>query len=458
MYEAINVVLLVIQILMFAHAIRRLSRRIIDFGAILVMMYTIWYVPIIYDMLIGDQHFESAYRNLMAIYSQYFVYDVATITKFNCITTFIMLAFELGYSMKCTNSQITFVYRTDQEIRKNRYLFIQCFILALWLLLEVRGYFMFGGSLRSFISTTRKDMYGSEIVEALATKLPIILFANSLYYNSTKGVKKLGIIYWVIIIISSLQTHQRREMIANFLFAVILYVSYRATLNNLKTGNTATINRRVKKYIIVVFVAVLCMVPLFWFLRVYDNQVINRGVSQVVYTRSFFELLLTGSGVTGFPTLIIYDRFGEINGIHYYLRELLFTLESFIPRSLFPGKMKALNIFIRDSLGVSNNLSMFYINELYFTYWLFSIPISFIVGLLFSKFYNRFINGTSFEDKVFMAFFLSNIIKLFKNGLSSFLISTVFLSIFIVLDFSFLGIAERIRASNGKIILSRRVQ
>lgn len=455
MHEEINILLLLIQILIFVHALRRLNQKITDFGAIFVIMYSVWYVPIIYDMLTGGRYFESAYRNLLLIYSDYFVYDAALLTKLNLITTLIMLAFELGYSSQYKKNTFTFTFRTNDEIRKKKYLIAQAVILGIWLLLEVRGFFMAGVSFRAFFSSTRKNMYGSEIVETLILKLPIILFANFLYYSASQKRKKIGLIYWLLIAIAALQTNQRREMISDFLFAIILYISYYATIKK-ETGNAAfNINRRVKKYVIVVFVAVLCMVPLFWYLRVYSNQVINLGATSVKFTRSFGELLFSGSGVTGFPTLIIYKKFGEENGISYIFRELLFTLEAFIPRSLFPGKMKALNIFIRDTLGVSNNLSMFYINELYYTFGVLSILVSFIVACVFSKLYNNFTNRSTFEGKFYMAFFLSNIIKLFKNGLSSFVISTVFLSILIMLDFSYLGIAEHVRILGNKIIIRK---
>ncbi len=456
MYVIINILLLLSQIILLVKAVHRLSRKITDFGAIFIIIYSIWYVPIIYDLLTGGRFFGSAYRNLMQIYSYYFVYDTSLLTQLNLVTTLIMVAFEIGYSSQCSYESVNFTFQTEHKINERKYILAQGVILIVWLLLEIRGFIKSGISVSAFFSSTRKDIYGSEIVHNLVLKLPIVLFGNSLYYNATKNIKKIGIWYWAIIIVAAFQTSQRREMISDFLFSIILFVSYNATLMKKNGGNSLKINDKVKKSVIVVFMVALCMVPLFWYLRVYSNQVINHGATHVEFSRSFLELLLSGSGVTGFPTLIIYKRFGEENGINYIFRELIFTLESFIPRSIFPGKMKATNILIRDTLGVSNNLSMFYINELYYTYWVFAIPISCAVGYILSKLYNKFTSSSSFEDKFYMAFFLSNIIKLFKNGLSSFAISTVFLMIIIYVDFSYLGIAEHSRNSKRYINNSGR--
>ena len=454
MIEFVNIVLLIVQILVFLHALSRLSKKIVDFGAIFVVMYSLWYVPIIYDLLLGGHVFESVYQNLLKVYAHFFVYDAALLTQLNLATTLIMVAFEVGYSTQCDKKPIQFTYQTSSSFREDRFLIAQGILFAIWLLLEVRGFFMSGASLKAFFLATKKDMYGSEIVRILVLKLPILMLGNALYYNATKNKKSYGIAYLVMIFVSSFQTNQRREMIANFLFVLILYICYFATLRKQKGLDAIIINKKIRRIVIVSFVAVLCMVPLFWYLRVFSNQY-AKGLTNVTFSRSFMELLLSGSGVTGFPTLIIYRQFGEEMGVSFYLRELFFTLESFIPRSLFPEKMTALNIFIRDSLGVSNNLSMFYINELFYTYGIFAFPVSFLVGHYLSKFYRRFIVGTTFADKFYMAFFLSSIIKLFKNGLSSFVISVVFFSILIFLDFSYLGIAEQIKISKRKLVLRK---
>lgn len=455
MYELINLPLFIVQIFIVVRAARFLSKKILDFGSIFELLYGIWYIPIIYDMLYGQRLFGYIYGSVIRNYIRYFTYDIATITKFNLITTLIMIAFELGYS-SCRNSiPVRFDFEIKKPINKNKYYFAQFALLALWAALEIRGFFRYGGSIAGFFSAINKDMYGSEIVEILMIKLPLFLFANFFYYNASLRRKKIGVIYWILVLLPAIQTHQRREMIANFLFAVIIYFSYYATIKNTYVNGSKKINRRVKKYMIVAFAVVVCMVPLLWFLRVHNNQILNKGVTEVVFTRSFMEVLFEGSGASGFPTLIIYDRFRAEHGMNFYLHQILFLFQSFIPRSVFPGKTSPINLIIRDSLGIDNNLSLFYINELYFTFGYFSALISFLVGRIFSKLYNRYTISSVFEDKLLMALFLSNIVNIFKNGLTSFLISTVFFAILLYVDLSYLGIAEKVRIQNGKIVINR---
>ena len=456
MYEAINIFLFFVQLIIFIRAIIRLSRKIIDFGSIFEMIYFVWYVPVIYDMLSGQRGFDYVYYAFNSLYAQYFTYTPASITKYNLITTLIMVAFEIGYSSVKTGNQISFTFNTNNNPSKRKYMFVQMILLSIWLFLEVRGFFRYGGSLRGFFSSTNKDMYGMEVIEMLINKIPLILFSNYFYYNAANHKKRIGIFYWIIVILPVLQTHQRREMIANFLFAVIVYLCYYATIKNFKTLDPGKISKRIKRYIVYAFVVVICAVPLLWFLRVHDSQVINRGATQVVYTRNFKEVLLEGSGASGFPTLITFVNYGKTNGITYYLRQLLYTLEAYIPRSIFSGKLSSLNIYIKQRIGVSNNLSMFYINELFYTFDILAIPISFVIGRFFSKAYNRFVISNSFEDKIMMALFLSNIIGFFKNGLSSFMISTSLVMILLLLDFSYYRIATNFSFVKGKIIIRKK--
>ena len=458
MYDLINLPLFFIQILIVLNAMRNLLKKILDFGSIFELLYGIWYIPIIYDMLFGRRMFGYAYESVTKNYSRYFIYDTVAITKFNLITTLIMVAFALGYSSYRDSKTVRFEYRIDRPINKYKYYFAQSVLFSFWAVLEIRGFFKYGGSIAGFFAATKKDMYGSEIVEILIVKIPLLVFANYFYFNASIRRKKIGIIYWILVLFPAIQTHQRREMIANFLFAAIVYFSYYATTKNVSTIDSQILNRRMKKYMVIVFFAVVCMVPLFWFLRVHDNQVINKGVTEVKYTRTFLEVLLFGGGATGFPTLIVFDVFRMEHGVNFFFHNILFLLQSFIPRRLFPGKTSPINLIIRDMLGINANLSSFYINELYFTFGLFSILISFLIGRVFSKLYNRYTSSLMFDDKLLMALFLANIVNLFKNGLVSFLIHTVFIVILFYADLSYLGISEKIRILKGKVIIKRRMR
>lgn len=454
----INTILAVFQIGIFLNAIRSLKKCILDFAAIVELLYCIWFVPVVFDMMAGTNIFSYVYKitrefNLSTSLQQ--------ITFFNFISFLIIVSFEAGYRLfRPANKELSFKYEVQGSVFYSNFYIVQAAIFVLWVYLEFTAFRNYDGSLRLFLSASRKTgIYSSFYIKNLIMYLPLVLLTNymlsRLYQKQKLGA---GVIKYLIIVVAAiLPTGQRREMISILIFVAIILVLFNQTSKiqhetqkkhyeededvDKDESERGTIRRLIKKLkfqIILILGMCAAAIPFFWILRWRDNQIQNIGYVSGE-ARGILELIF-GSGATGFPTLIAIDNYCSATGTNFYLRNVLYLLQVAIPRSIL-GDMKigALTEFVQQSLGTSSNLSIFYVGDLYFTFGIFGVVVSFLTGYFLSKVYNKWLYKNNFRAMVYALVVFSQIVTFFKNGLAEFLIKVVFLSLILLVDFKLLN-------------------
>lgn len=449
-----NFLLALAQGCLLIRAVRKLKNNILDFGAIFELLYIVWFVPVVYDMLSGGKIFLYVYKivrdyNIDASYS--------TLTYYNFVSTIIMGAFEIGYNWKRKKRRYEYVFDAEGSFSRRNYNIIQVALLIVWAFLATKSYLTYGGTVNSFLSVARKNgVYQSFYEKNIIVILPLLLFSNyvfSVIIQKKRFGIKLGI-YLLIILLSVLPTGQRREMITDFLFAaVVVVLGFYNNKFNRASKAIASVDDQIEKKnkirrrrrtlrngILLIFLIAVVSIPLLWYQRSIATQIQNRGFYIAGSTgRGVLEVIF-GSGATGFPTMLAVANYQAEHEVNFIFRNVLYFIESPIPRAILgDSKLESLTEFMQKTAYASGNLSLFYMGDIYFTFDLFGIIISFFVGYNISKYYNLFLCRKNLRFMFYSVILFSQIITLYKNGLAEFLIKIFLMGALFYISFKFIS-------------------
>lgn len=445
-----NILLAIVQALIAIRAVRKLRNNIVDFSAVFALVHIIWFFPVVYDVIMGRSVFLYVYKIVRDFDT---TASLEMITYYNAMATFIIVMFDAGYSVNRKKTSYSFVYSVRGGFKIKHYYIVQAVILTTCLFLVYRTYRNYGTSLQIFFSAARKKgLYSSFYEKNFIILLPLVLLTNyvikQMYFQKNIG---FGVVpYLLIILLSTIPTGQRREIINDALFAAILIILGR---NSIKASRVITRNaeesqaqiaktqtkkiiKRTRKIIIVILTLAILAIPYLWYQRTIMSHFQDTGYYKVNDLRSIMELLF-GSGASGYPTLLAIHNYEEANHVSFFLRNVLFFLQSPIPSKLI-GEMKLAPVteLMQQTYDTSGNLSLFYIGDIYFTFSVLSPIVSFFVGFFLERYYNRSLTANNVRYLVYAVILFSQLVTLYKNGLAEYLIKILFMGVLFIIDFS----------------------
>lgn len=429
----INIVAFFLQVIYLVRAIKKFNKNPIDFSALFAFLYIAFYSSAAWNYLFDLNLFKN----------EFFIYYEVFPTKFeassvNLISVIIMWAFEFGYSMKRV---VKAPIKRTLVINKSKMEFIQVLLIICWFMITIYGFKSYGGSLRLFFSPARKTIYTSGYLISLVVIIPTTLFTLNLVNDKISKYKKtiLTIFYSVMLMLTQISLGQRREIINGLIYIFIMLMLSRRIKNNAIFDIIN--NNMIRKKIISLGFLVILLVPILWYLRTYTTQV-QRGATEIVMpwkVRGWFELLF-GSSTTGFQTTFIIDDFTKQYG-EFWLHSIIFLITIVLPRSIFPWKLMTITKTMQFAFGIQGNLSLFYINDIYYNFGILSIIASFLFGYFLSKIYNMNLKSENLYSKAYAVILLSQIILLFKNGFAQYII--MIFQYFLVFKLSYIFIYRK---------------
>ena len=434
MYYSINIALLFLQIILLVDAIRKLQKDYLNFSSYFVLMYIILYVPVFWDIYLKKYYFNYTYK---IVYEFGMTTSNYIITKMNVICFLIILCFYLGFNVKIANKNHMNLFESKQRAKikflSNRYLILQLFLLIVWLLIILKSISNYEGNLLLFFSPSSKTVYSSSYIKCISFAISRLMFNLRICRDSIRyhKIKPSIIFYMAVILMSVVPTGQRREIIDAIIYILIVVIYVLNQQNHEKY-----FNKQMLKKIIKTLSFSLLFVIVLWYSRVYFTQLQNGNrLDNLFQIRSPFQILY-GSSATGYPTMLSMYKFFE-NSKMPYLRNVIYVLTSFIPRSIYASKLTPLTEYMQIKTGLDSNLSLFYTGDLYYTFGYFSVFVSFLFGVCLSKIYNQSKSKDNIRYSYISIFIFSKIILLFKNGLAEFIIIFVFSYIIIELGMKF---------------------
>jgi len=288
----------------------------------------------------------------------------------------------------------------------------------------------FSGDLLVFFSPSRKSLSLSGYERKLLFVAPCLLlyvFRFSQLYT-LKKFTVVGLFCLLIVFILG----QRRDIAALMLFFILL----------IKSDGLFNVRKSIKfQYRAALFFTTL--IPTLWYARSFFTQ-LGRGddIINPLSLRNPIELIF-GSSTTGFASYFLQQRHIDLGNIKlFHSLEQMFLVV--IPRSIYPDKPSTIPQVIKFSENDIGNISNFFINEAYMNFhgglFIFIAFLGVCFNTLFK--YSKDDNG-NFSG--FYLFCFANIILLFKNGWSDYIVTiTMFFALLIFIRV-FFGKLLRVR-------------
>lgn len=415
--------LIFLQLALLVRGFFRVKKYVFDmFGYIDIMFFIFFAIPS-WDLYAGTGYFVHRIAD-------YGVSAPPEVTlKYIAITTVVTILMEIGYSL---GSRGGGSYRGNRrllgiraETRYNGSLYSLAIgaLLILWLYFMYKSYRSFGRSLILFLMPSRKQAIASGFQEIMQTVLPELIFAMCVIRNwEKKNILKSALIPLLLVILAVFSNAQRREMIQGIIFCgLVLLIKYFNRIGA-KEGVDHTVKKKPwRKYVILGITAAAVLIPLLWYARNISNQISRGGIEENPFSLHSFSDLLFGSSTTGFDTTLVIDWYDNEYG-NLFLHCIRYFFSFWIPRSIYPGKPAQMTQLIKLVRGDWGNLSTFYVNDLYFSFKALSIVLVPTVGWLLSRIYNKASRSRDVAKVIFSAYMFSQIVLLFKNGVSVFFV------------------------------------
>lgn len=422
MLTDIKIFLLIIcQIFLCARGFIRIRKYVFDMCGYIEILFFIFFEMPALDLYFGTNLF------IHRIYDYGVYAEQETIIKYIIIMTAIMFLFDIGYQIGSGRISTLSDNKRLVDIEDNvlyftnTYIFITSILIFFWLYIMYIAYREFGQSLFLFLLPSRKRGEFSGALSLLQWVIPDIIFSLSIIRNWGKN-KVLGpsLFPLLMVLLTVSSSNQRREMIQGIVFCgLLLLIKYFKLLKD-RNGIEEFFRRKPwKRYAAIGVAVTVILIPLLWYVRNLSNQILRGGITVNPFSmHSFFDLIF-GSSSTGFDTTLIIDQFDQTRG-GLFGHCILFFFSFWIPRAVYPEKPLQITQMIKVARGDWGNLSTFMVNDLYFSFKGLSVIFVPLCGMLISKIYNKISFSKNIEDAVFSIYMFSQMILLFKNGVSVF--------------------------------------
>lgn len=433
----LNIILLFFQILILIWTMYNFKRNPLSFLNIFLFMYLIFYVPSIYDLYFDLGWLNHPYISMFGVNASKY-----ELTYFNCISTTIILSFIIGYRIsfkfsckhKLKNNNNSKLYPVKYFFNKSNFNIIKYTLLLIWFMSMVYAILSYNGNKLTFFMPSYKLAYANGYIEIIATTIPKVLFFMYICkqrIKKTQYLKCISFYFYCILMLLSVMCKGVRNDILTIM--IIIFVSILEDSINNYNIDKYFIRKQINKIsklgnkMILLGCILIILIPATWYLRTIFNQLVQGQEIIAPWTidgRKPLDILF-GSGSSGIETSLIlnyYDKFNIFRPFH----SLLFLLQVVIPRSIFPDKLMTIQLTLSNFIGIEGNLSVFFINDVYFSFKLLSPLFSFIIANIVSHIYEKSLATSCPWKSPYHIIMLSNIITFFKNGFANFTVDCIF--------------------------------
>ncbi len=417
--------LMILQIGLLVVGIVRIKKYVFDLCGYLDLLFFVFFAIPSWDLYFGVNNFGHQYVDFDVTVSQ------NTVMYYIAVTTMVAVLFDFGYSLGAKiisnkagegNNRLVDT-QAGAKCDVLIYLLIILPLVLLWLYIMYTAYKQFGRSLVLFLLPSRKSSNLSGVMGILQLVIPALVFSLSVIRNwHNNSIILPSLIPALMLLIAASSNNTRREIIHAIMFCGLLFLLKVFKNQREKKGKMIILKKKPwYKFIIVGIAMVAFLVPLLWYLRSYSTQLARGVVSVNPFSLHSFSDLLFGSSSTGFDTTLVVDAYDKTYG-GLFLHLIRFYLAFWIPRSINPNKLMQITQMVKAARGDWGNLSLFYINDLYFSFKALSILFVPLIGMLISVIYNKTSRSGKIAKVVFSSYMFSQILLLFKNGVSVYLV------------------------------------
>lgn len=377
---------------------------------VLVILHILFFFWPFFDFILGFNKLEYSYFSYFGL--------KATVTD----AKFYLLVSSLSVFIISLTSYFNVVYKLRKNFIYNGYvwhsnikvLFVLLFVCCL-VLLASRN---FSGEWFVFFSPARKDLNISGYERKLLFVAPCLLLYFVRFSRFYTIRNFILIVLFSIMVVAILG--QRRDIAALLLYSFLL-IKY-DSLSNLKFS---------RKFQVRAGLFFVTLIPSLWYARSFFTQLGRGGeIINPLTLRGPLELIF-GSSTTGFASFFLQQRHldsGAIETLHS-IKQILGVA---IPRSIYPDKLSTIPQVIKLEENDIGNISNFFVNEMFMNFFgLFPIFI-FVFSVAMNTFYKYAKDQGGFLSGTYL-FCFANVILLFKNGWSDYLITVVMFAILIKL-------------------------
>ncbi|MBQ1410031.1 MAG: hypothetical protein IIY94_01960 [Oscillospiraceae bacterium] len=420
-------IILFANVFLALYIIRAFWKRPLSFDLIIGALYLVFY----YIKIIDSRYHFGMFSSQLQKINGYFE-NSDSIVKFSAISFVVIVSFMIGFRIEIKLNNRVFIRKKrgySYSVVIYRLFLMKCFFLFSVLIVIIRGLATYKYGIINYFSMARKEAaYANSLDGLLIGVLPtIILSIEYIIEIKTKGrLSPKFILYTILALLATITQGQRRELINCVIFIALLLLESKIIQRgweSLRKKNKAT------KYTLAVLgILIVIMIPVTWYMRVYSTQrQYGHDVDPFQY-RGWLELIF-GSSSSGYDTSVILDGFIKDYGMPFLVSvQLLLTF--FIPRSIMPDKAMLMTRYVQQEVGTSGNLSVFYINDVWFNFYWFSPIVSLLIGYIIKRIIAPINEDRDPIDKIvgFLAF--SKVTTLFKNGFVSFFSGLIVFALF----------------------------
>lgn len=414
MVEVIAIFCLIINIISIIFSTIEISKHPWKISPILVILHGVFYIWPFYDFIFELNRLEYAYF-------EYF--NLKPSTEYAVFYLFISSVCIFILSI---TSYANITFTSCEAKKKYEYSYSYFKVIFVILILVILVFFSarnFDGDLITFFTPARKAIDISGYERKLLFVLPcitLLIFRFCKAYTLFRFIV-LAIICFAIVSILG----QRRDLSALILFSTFLVMYYK--LPNLNYSKK--LQRRAG------IILVIC-IPSLWYARSYFTQ-LGRGqdIINPFTLRNPIELIF-GSSTTGFSSFFLQQKHLDSGAIEF-LHSIKQLLGVAIPRIIYEDKISTIPQTIKFAEKDNGNISNFLINEFFINFQGFIFPIFLFFAITINEFYKKSVDVVGNITPMYF-FCFANIILLFKNGWSDFIVTIMmFYILFFILSKSF---------------------
>ena len=412
-------VLYIIQIYLLVAGCVKIKRNILDISGYLNILFVVFFALPAWDL-----YYE--WGTFSHIINRYDVYPTNEVVyRYIIISTVTALLFDLGYTIGVKtktsgNLGRKYLYNIEcsDKFDSRIYCFILFVLLFVWIAVIINEYRSYNGSLISFLLPSRKQNIKSGMEGTIQVLFPEMII--SLVYIRRWNEKHIlrYMIFPVLILLLSLSVGaQRRAMIQGIMYIAMLFV-----IRHIQGGKKSKEAAEKKKhYFLFIFlgIAFVSLIPLLWYARSFSSQLSRGGEMVNPFSLHSFTDLIFGSSSTGFDSTMVFDWYDINYGIPF-AHMIRYIASFWLPRMIYPNKMMQITMMLKVARGDGGNISLFYINDLYFSFRSLSVITTPLIGFILSRAYFSAITKKKVSGLLIGLYMLSQIVLLFKNGVAAY--------------------------------------
>lgn len=303
--------------------------------------------------------------------------------------------------------------------------------------------------------TDKHSVYGSHYTLHFLTQWPLVVAVVALIrYKTPPTILVWGLI--LVVCMMALGSGQRIRFVVIFLTLIFLYIWRRITTERIYEGpgqpKWQSQRAFLRIQIVGVLVATATLVPVLWWARNVANQLREHGsiVHSPFEAKGLLEALF-GSPANGFPAFGMVREYAFHVGVNYgYVITDIVTMA--VPRAIWPEKPVVMDVHLREMLELNTSPSIFLVNELWLSFGVLSIVISFALAAGLARFCTVVQAQGGYLAGAVLVFLCGLSPILFKNGIvifSGYIAPLVLMTLVVSGAFA---ISERRKARNSKYL------